>query len=552
MKSPTSYLIKVFATGFMVMVLISLPLFWARQRCKRALVSKLAGEAEYVFIEPSGLVRPEIENDPNVVQHSRVCARIDTQRLGFGIINYFDLREPGGSHSKVYSLNLPQNSQCLYFDDKAGLIVSCDIYPQDIPGKSVWVKKMRYYIGPEGFSKTADKTLGRFIRPIMNEGWLRERTLYDKGLRRFFTIDFNKRIVIKGPQLAKDDPHKPFQIGNFGEHNLSWLDWEPPKKKATDEDAKKNVWLKPGSLMPIRGNYWFTCDGPSLLVLDESGRIDLVDRETLEFVGVAGYLPAAETFYTSKESVTPRDLLSYRIKTLAFKKSKEYRGMFVAGVSREGTSMSLAVYDANGRLVATGYTRSTVEERRRGRKGAARILKKEIPTCRAVFFNAPWAPFNTAIKYLLENLQPVIFSLASYFTASSFEAASGHRALFILPNSFVGMFGRDAGESIVGRFFFALVLILPSIILGLLLACWVGRDAVVVGFSKRTKLYWVIGTILFGLSAYIAYRLTKPKETLVTCINCGKLRRPDMERCHRCQSKWHVAELAAPLWRVIE
>jgi uncharacterized paraquat-inducible protein A len=62
----------------------------------------------------------------------------------------------------------------------------------------------------------------------------------------------------------------------------------------------------------------------------------------------------------------------------------------------------------------------------------------------------------------------------------------------------------------------------------------------------------MIGTIAFGLTAYITYRLTQPKITLVTCTNCGKLRRPDMARCHRCGSKWHIPELTPPAWRVVD
>jgi hypothetical protein len=87
--------------------------------------------------------------------------------------------------------------------------------------------------------------------------------------------------------------------------------------------------------------------------------------------------------------------------------------------------------------------------------------------------------------------------------------------------------------------------------LGLLLAWAANRNAVLVGLSQRARFWWILATIAFGLSAYITYRLTRPKITLVTCVNCGKLRRPDMENCHRCGARWLVPELAPPLWRVI-
>jgi hypothetical protein len=156
----------------------------------------------------------------------------------------------------------------------------------------------------------------------------------------------------------------------------------------------------------------------------------------------------------------------------------------------------------------------------------------------------------TITKYVLENLHPPVLSVASYFTADSIEAASGHKALFILPNSFIGMAGRNIAGNFAERFIYALLIILPSIILSIFLVWRINKDAVIVGLSKNERLLWITGTIAFGLVAYITYRLTRPKETLVTCQNCGKPRRPDMDICHHCNSKWHVPELTPPLWRV--
>jgi len=208
--------------------------------------------------------------------------------------------------------------------------------------------------------------------------------------------------------------------------------------------------------------------------------------------------------------------------------------------------MVLAIYDENGRLIGTDYTKTQEYNRHAGYSKSG-----TIPSSRAFFFARPWAPANTIVKYVLENLQPPIFSIISYFTASSFEAGSGYRALFILPNSFIGMLGREVGDNVVARFAVALFMISPSIILGMFIAWRVGKDAAAVGLTENTKLYWLIGSICFGPVAYITYRLTRPRETLVSCPNCGRLRRPDMDKCHRCGSGWVVAEIVAPNWRVI-
>jgi hypothetical protein len=114
------------------------------------------------------------------------------------------------------------------------------------------------------------------------------------------------------------------------------------------------------------------------------------------------------------------------------------------------------------------------------------------------------------------------------------------------------MKGRDISENIVMRFSAALLIILPSIMLVIFLAWRVNKDAKMVGLSENVRLCWMIGTIGFGLPGYITYRLTRPRMTLVTCANCGKLRRPDMDKCHHCGSKWHVPELIPPTWRVLD
>jgi len=195
--------------------------------------------------------------------------------------------------------------------------------------------------------------------------------------------------------------------------------------------------------------------------------------------------------------------------------------------------MTAAVFDPNGKLVFRGDTKMG-----------------GISTSGAVYSKAQLA---STILFFLENLQPPVFEVASYFSGNYFEATAGHQALFILPNSFLGMLGRAAGT---GRFLekqtMALLLMGPSLVLSVWLAFRVRKDAVLVGLSGTAKKWWTIGTIAFGLPAYITYRLTRQKETLVTCQNCGKMRRPDMERCHRCGSKWEVPELTPPNWRICD
>jgi len=595
MKSVINHPIKILATGFIVLVFLSLPLFWIRLVCEISIAVGMPDEATYVRIEPSGLVPPELENDPNVALHSCVSANIhlDPPLSVVGIANYSLARYPGGRQSSVHLLD---DDEWMYFDRDSGLLVCNYADIQVLPDNSTRPKDVTVYIGPEGVAETSDETLGRFAEPIIDGNWnlrdLRsplELTAYDKQMRRFFKIDFSKKTVVKGPEFAKDDSREPIRIGQLNKNVSQWQSFylQVPRVKVPDKDP--NDYRMRGDYEPIIPDFFSAGAGPYLLVLDRSGRIDLLNKETLEFAGMAGWLPAPETYFGAEPSfATPKDLLDYEVWPLALSKfyrqdgkllgmafgepephemeardaspssrrarrvpteylgsrvEREYLGMFVTGTSRDGTALALAVFDAQGKRIRTKHTRLPMDEGSR---------TSYLQSSKAAFWKASWAPVSTIGKYLAENLHPPVLSLASYFTASTFEAGSGHRALFLLPNSFAAMIARDSEGNIAERLFSAFGLMLPSIVLAIGLAGRVGKNAAVVGLSRNARRYWIAGTIAFGLAGYITYRLSRPKMAMVTCANCGHPRRPDMDKCHRCGSPWHVPDLTPPAWRVLD
>ena len=572
MKSVTHSTVKVLAAGFIVLLFFSLLLFWIRDLCETSLAEMMPMEALGIDIRPSGLVPPELEDDPNVVHHSFVQAVLNHESImHLGFFNYLTTRSPEGRRSIVYFI--VSDKEYMYLDKKSGQIFYQDINSQIMPDQSAQLRRIQFYAGPEGISEMPNQTLGRFDDPIVERRWskrntIHQRIVYQQKQQRFCRIDFDQVIVTKGPDIGKKYPHyKPIQIGFLSKNPpVSSISWQPPRIRATDEPGFREV---PGAPNPIIPSSDHSDAGPYLLVLDASGRIDLLDKQTLEFVGTAGRLPDPETYFGTMPSVTPKDLLSYIVRPLVLNKlysddgslfkmtfgemynpepiasriDREYLGMYAASVSRSGTAMALAVFNAEGKRINTEYTRLPQYE------GRHTIY---LQSSKAAFWNSPWAPVSTIGKYLAENLHPPILSLASYFTASAFEAGSGHRALFLLPNSFVAMIGRDGRGNCAERFTSALWWMTPSIILSIWLARRIGKNAAIEGLSRKTRRRWIIGTVAFGLPAYITYRLTRPKITLVTCANCGKPRRPDMEKCHRCNSPWHVPELTPPAWRVIE
>lgn len=173
-----------------------------------------------------------------------------------------------------------------------------------------------------------------------------------------------------------------------------------------------------------------------------------------------------------------------------------------------------------------------------------------ISSPEAAYFRLPGAYGLTLAQYALESLHPPVLQFLTYFGAPHFEATAGYRSLFLLPDSFLAMKARAKEGRPVEEFFASVVFMIPALILVLLLAWRVDRDGGRLGLSKNARTAWVAGTVIFGLPAYITYRLTGPKATLVTCVNCGLGRRPDMDKCHHCGSPWVVPELTPPAWRV--
>ena len=525
MTSSRKYILNVLTTGIFTLLIVSIILFWVRWIPQTIFQGSIEKHLN-LTISPAGLVPDEIENDPNVVRHSEISAHAyDLMSVSSGM--FTDIRseiELGRCASNVYGPRaIPDennNSTLLltYFDKKLGLFVMCEPFQKKVDNRMVWNKKIRLYAGPNGISEKPEKTLGRFIEPTANieKDYPQHIMFYDKGLRRFFAVEFWKETVRKGPQIQKD--LQLIQVGQLQKNDfLLNLNWQSPMVAS----AKKRTRLKPVSNSLIAQDYW------GYLAIDKTGEIYRLDFNSLELVGLAVRLPEPPGGSAALLE-TPDNLLAYKVLQLIIpdRHNPEHLGIYAATLSREGMGLALSALDENGRGIKQERTGITGSEQ----------------GCVAWMIS----------KFLFENLQPPVFGVASYFTANVFEAASGHKALFVLPNSFVSMFRRDKGDAVVARFFAVLFIFMaPSWVLSVWLLIRVRKNAVLLGLSARAKLFWTIATLAFGLSAYFTYRLTRPKITLVTCANCGKLRRPDNQLCHRCRAKWLIPELTPPSWKVI-
>jgi hypothetical protein len=572
-------LINVMVTGIVVTIIFSLVLFWCRYICYSKLIKHTPSEFFRVSISPSGLVpgepAPQREwsgrmqrsreepNEPNFL-FSEVYASLDFDRvLNFvypiGTIGFLwdltgDIRLYRDVNERIYYWYDVKTGGYCCFDKQSGLIVNCYGYRGNAPRS----KKIELFAGPNGVSGTPEPSLGRFYDPIVGENRYSSRVdLYDKQMRRFYKIDFLSQSIRKGPELSEGDGREPVAMGRISKNRLVWfpqLEWFPPRVKDINGNWEdQRMLLLEGNKLNEEWRYEYFLgytDRRYTSVLNKDGRIYVLDTNEWSMKN-AGYLPVPRSLFSSENrnaAADERDLLGYEILPVyatlmrPLDNSKrhwrtidvKYLGMVVACVSREGTSMAVTVFDPNGGLV---YRADTGD--------------KEWPSSEAIYGKG-WDSFWVPVEYILENLQPPVFEVASYFSRDYFEASSGHRALFILPNSFLSMLGRADTEEFLKKQLSALLLMGPSLILSVWLAFRVRKDATLVGLSGTAKKWWTIGTIAFGLTAYITYRLTRHKEVLVTCQNCGKMRRPDMERCHRCGSKWEIPELTPPNWRICD
>ena len=545
--------LNILATGVVVLVITLAALFWVRWFCASVRGVMVSEAIPAITIQPSRLVPAELSVDPN---ERFACSAIEARMwtgpayaLNLGPTAYLLARVPGGEGSPVYRWASDPDGTRIYYDRSLGLIVYRDVKTVRQPDGSSDRVEITYYVGPEGMAETPDRELGRFgRRPLAGAQTWRNWLIYDHTSRRFYLVDWQSATIRKGPPLPENDRHRPVQIEYLSKQatciNMRFID---PRIVLETANADQGA----GAADASRPEFYHTLSPDSIFVLDACGAIERVDPVTLEYAGAVGCLPCPDTLFSrsgGKERATVDDVFAYRFLPIFMREDTsvaeyQYLGCAVASVSRDTTSMSVGVFDPNGRQIVTGVT---YLPEFRGRGGGA--------SSQAGYFRLPGAYPLTVVKFLVESLHPPVLLFASYFTGAEAEATAGWRSLFLLPNSFVAMVARELEtRSSLQRFCTALPFLLPSLIgVALLLAVAVTRDCRRLGLSRLEGQLWTMGIFLFGLPAGVTYLLTRPKVTQVTCANCGRPRRPDMDRCHRCKAPWEVPELQPPTWRVLD
>jgi hypothetical protein len=559
MNGSIRYGTRIMTTGFLVLVFYAILLFWGRWFCEVTLEARMPTEGRFVHVSPSGLLPAGLEGEPNADRPSVATGHNNDLVLlqALGILNYLNSHEPGGRCSDVFYYQ-GNDKSWMYFDRASGYLVRQVSVRTGTEGEHASSLVVPRYAGPEGMSDTPRAGLGRFVAPLVAPDDEMPSILYDQHQRRFFMLDWENRTVRAGPPL--DGNHQPVEIGSRRGGERVNVTWEAPCRRPprpAPTDARE----------PSRFTVPFRVEnaGPYLAVIDASGRIDLLDRETLELIEGKGMLPAPRTL-CGQGVPKPGQLLDYAVTPVYIGDSHEYAGMVVAGVSRQGMSLTLAVFDPSGKCLGTHSTRAHPYDLRedlfrllydaKAGDDPTRLRRyvdgAYVESTQAALSEVPWGPTFAAGKYILETLHPPALTLASFFLADHIGASASHRALFLVPNSFAALQQDRRGNAMIWNLMSALWVMAPALLLAVFLTWRVARDAGPVGLSEKARSLWILGTLAFGLPAYITYRLTRPDIRLVTCPNCGQARRPDMEKCHRCGSAWVVPELTPPAWQVVE
>jgi len=604
MHRPGGYVVRVVSVGLVSVTLFCLAIWGLRWMVEVLRADNFLGH-EILRVETAGLI-PEKERDPNLARSSYAEVRV-TEGV---FVNAFGLVEDYASTDRLFLDNPvlygsatdrlkvycgPRESRSvIYFDKNEGLFV----YGRTMRRREDWwgptergFEAISYAgrsgIGAqvEGLERFAEMPPAGVMLIDPNEGGRLGLIVFDAGQRRLLRYDFERGQMRRGEEMEEDAKHTIVQMGElWGDHwrpgvilEFSWIGprvrrwvpeepeprrwpivygerdmpgqqiqywvegrgWVSPREIGRQEPAKAETEVSDESAVMVERvvpvametSFVWPMGGGFVPVLTADGTIHKLDVETFEFKGALGYLPGLGLEGIAKESpvLSQGQLLDYQVRPLFV--DGKYRGILAASLGCTGDRVALAVFSASGLRMKQG------------------VAYRNVKT-----LGHPGGPLLLACQYLVDNLNPPLLTLAGAGAVGRMEPTAGQRALFVAPNSLLSWWlsinsRRGWRERLLGIFLF----MLPGVLLSGVLGWRVGRDGRQVGLSRRVRRWWVVATVLLGLPGYVTYRLTRPGVVQVSCRSCGRLRRPDFERCQHCGWGWQVAPGAAcPSWRIVD
>ena len=518
--------IQTIAVAFITLLMVSLLLFYARKACQNAYYRNVVLSVWEYRAKAINIQLPTHLDPNNTVPLSpgptaSLAAPNHTVSLTMGLTMYDQLMfSTMGFHHDFNKM--PRNKLFLnrytnsrqhgkrYYDKHLDLFVDRSWNKQD----RQWIENKATYIGPLGNSDTPEESVGQFSTSLITVSKITsDAILYDNQSRCFYHIDLFEKTVRKGPELPTDI--EPVQLGPLLKHVGAKL-YAKRVQTGLGSDSFPIGWKDGVQLSAIP-------------VLDNEDTIQWLNISTLQLGKPYYHLGPTD------------DLISYQVRPINL-----YRA----------TNKGAPIYPTK----PAGYSVVTIDRKFRTNAMVMNINNKRVGSLAIEGLTQkseeyPFGPLYTVTRYLLESLQGPALHIAAFYGNEHMDAVAGERALFILPNSLTGTLAYDlrdkkGWQSSILRVTLLTLIMLPSLLLSIILAWRINRNAKLIGLTLRQRRLWIIATLLLGLSVYIAYRIMRPRNAVVTCSNCGNMRRVDYDTCHNCQATWQQAEKQPPAWRI--
>lgn len=550
---------RICSVGFLTFLIFSVLLFGVRKILEIPLWDFL-GQRSYWYGQlqvQAPLLETGLDPEVKIAEHASFTAFInggDNLGMSFALTNNlreslkqqndYVIQEKTPTATKIIDGQEKKYKKMIgriWFDAGEGLFVF-EKFPEksDQSNKEAQPKQKKpvnIYFGPNGSGEKPSSTLGRFRHPISAALMTREGIIvYERSQPYFYRIEVLEQKVTKGPKLPNKTTYLQLACLQKAPGIIS-LVWNQPYKVQEDsaeqtDTQQRRIPIHVPIEMKTPWQSWYADD--FIPVLNEEGIIERLDVETLEITGTLGHLAAGT-------ASRPSDFLAYDVKFVVA--GGEYQGLAVACLDRNMQKAAIASFDNQGAKLQDNDSQNKIRNSQQvnySTMDIANTLKQY-----------PMASLYKVTKFLLEALNPLAVNMVSCYTAGEWEAISSRQALFFLSDTYTGQTVlRDDNELTAGLHVIGFSL--PVCLYSLVLAWRVSKNAKQVGLSKNMQTFWIILVIFFGIPAYITYRLTRPEMVLVSCRNCGQMRRPDQELCHQCKSPWLVPELVPPAWQVRE
>jgi hypothetical protein len=499
--------------------------------------------------DPTGFWDSEKSREPNAVISPGFlqCTKNYIPQGYLGLFHSdFAAQLKTACRSEIYSLDTNKNEREAFIYDYTSKKLVINYIAKSGNQQTI---KVLGYVGPKGFSATSNIELGTFENPLFAKSIRSDSDkptffIYDNGKKRFYRVELclDTIKVVEGPCINLLD-WTPIQLDIVNPSTNFNLDWDSPKKltkvlptskrnhpdESSFEENTRYIPLKNAPHM----NRW----PRNFLVLHQNGIIDCIDGDTLQFRNHAAKLPSLG-FYENNAS-RPQDMAAFDAFGL-YDPNERCLGTAVAALSRDNITMALDFYNAQGGLVQSNITKIYNRSK----------MTPEIASGYTVVVNARNGHLYLVVRYLLENLQPPLLRLLDMPAASWMEPDERYSTFFVHPNSLIGLMKFEYDR--FGFWIQLVFLMLPSLAIGIWLGFKARQKAASLGYDQLSRDAWFITVLAFGIPAYITFKLLVPKERMVTCANCGNLRRVEFETCQSCKRDWQKTRdlTTAPDWSV--